>query len=86
MQQVSTVEVIWKRNRESILTTYEYLRIIFASSGLGLLQIISEPDNRWYASEGVGPQGRWIVDFTTVGEENKTFLNKGVETSTSRHV
>ena len=30
-------------------------RAISASSGLGLLQMVSEPDTEWCASENVGP-------------------------------
>ena len=32
-------------------------RTISASGGLGLLQMVSEPDTGRYASEDVGPQG-----------------------------
>ena len=29
----------------------------------------------------LGPEGRWIVRSTSVGEENRTFFIKGVENS-----
>ena len=44
-----------KSGRESLKRT------ISANSGLGLLQMISEPDTKRWASKDAGPEGGWIV-------------------------
>ena len=50
------------------------MRTISASSGLGLLQMVSKPDTRRCASEDAGPPRGWIVRPTLVRVRNETFL------------
>ena len=48
--------------------------IISVSSGLKLIQMISEPYTRQYANEDVGPSKGGLWDPTSVGERNGAFL------------
>ena len=53
----------------------ESKRIIFASGGFELLQMVLEPDTERYASEDTGPQGvDCEIPHRSFGEGNETFL------------
>ena len=56
-------------------------RTVFVSGGLGLLQMVLEPDTGLCASEDNGPQEGWIVrsHIDWRGERNISY--KSVETS-----
>ena len=54
---------------------------IFVSSGLGLLQIVSEPDTKRCTNEDAGPQGRWIVRSHIGWRGEQSIPHKDVETS-----
>ena len=47
-------------------------RTISASSELGLLQMVSEPDTRRCANKEA-PKGGGLLDPTSIGEGNETF-------------
>ena len=49
-------------------------RTISTSGGFGLLQMVSEPNTRRYASEDARLQGSGLKDLTSVGEETKHSL------------
>ena len=48
------------KNLERKLERENSKRTIFASGGLGLLQMVSEPDTGWSANEDAGSQGRGL--------------------------
>ena len=54
---------------------------IFANGGLGLLQMVSEPDIKQCVSEGADPQGGWIVRSHVDWGEEQSISYKSVETS-----
>ena len=56
-------------------------RTIYANGKLELLQMVSELDTGWYASEDVGPLRRWIVRSHICWKGEQNISNKGVETS-----
>ena len=56
-------------------------RTIFASSGVGLLQMVSEPVIGRCASEDAGPSRGWIVRSRVGWRGERNISNKGVETS-----
>ena len=47
---------------------------ISASSGLGLLQMVSEPDIGRCVSENAGPEGEWIVRSYIGWRGDETFF------------
>ena len=59
-------------------------RTIFASGGLGLLQMVLEPDTSLCANKDVGPPRGWIVRSHIGWRGNIPY--KGVETLPSGHV
>ena len=62
-------------------------RTVFASGGLGPLQMVSESLNRRCASEVTGPpRGVDCEDPTSVGERNEAFLIRVWKPLPSRHV
>ena len=54
---------------------------IFASGGLELLQIVSELDTRWGASEDVGPPREVDCEISHRLERGTSIPYRGVETS-----
>ena len=69
------------KNLEGKLGRESPKRTISASGGLGLLQMVSEPDTGWYASEDAGPPKEWIVRSHIGWRRERNIPCKGVETS-----
>ena len=61
-------------------------RTISVSGGLGLLQMVSEPETERCASENAGPQGGGLCDLTSIGKGNETLLIRVWRSLSSRHV
>jgi len=61
-------------------------RTIFVSGGLGLLQMVSEPETEQCTSEDAGPQRGGLCDLTSIGKGNITFFIRTWRSLSSRHV
>ena len=61
-------------------------RTIFVSGGLGLLQMVPEPDTGRCASKDDSPQREWSVQISRRFKREETFFYNNVETSLDRCV
>ena len=78
---------VGEENKTFLIRVWKPLPSRSVSGGLGLLQMVSEPNTKRCAQRGRwDPKGGGLWDPTSVGEENETFLIRVWKPLPSRYV